>query len=297
MHETQDKSFGSRETLDTLISQKKRVSLPKLDSVVTHDNKQQQEQLEGNDDGKLEINEKKEGCCKAPSGRRRRDHDIESNRDPVFRGVWVGCCFFGCPRGRKKYEGGGEEDGPGCNRRGWVICIFLSLVVVAVFAFFAWPRIPLMRIEGASLLSPVSVTQTHQADIGNVSFQSSWLVNVTVDNRQNHLPTRLNKIEVVAKDALTGLMIGKNSNNDEAIILAPATISTIHLPININYQARDRSDTTFLDLYQACNGSSRNSLQVQFWITLYIAGLDWLGYKPTIIAKPAMAGFACPLAS
>ncbi|KAI7865498.1 hypothetical protein BDF14DRAFT_1883442 [Spinellus fusiger] len=237
------------------------------------------------------------------------------------RSFWIGCCFFSCgqrpnqasnrhPQQRRDKEG--EERhakaNSNCGRRSWVICTFISVILLAVIAYFLWPRTPLMRIEGASLTSQAKITQTRQGImVGNTAFETEWLVNVTVDNRQNRVPTRLVAIQVIAKDSLTGLLIGKGLHNSdpnpETIILPPRAISTIQLPIRVDYQARDASDTTFVDLTKACTPQSvsvpqdqgqRESLQLHFWITLHIFGLDWLGYKPTVIATPATGGFACP---
>lgn len=242
------------------------------------------------------------------------------------RGFWVGCCFVSCgqrpskksieqhqkQRREKDLEGDVRPKNRGFGRRGWVFCTFLSLLLAILVTFFLWPRTPLMRIEGASLTSPAKITETRQGlMVGNVAFESEWLVNITVDNRQNHVPTRLVQIQVLAKDALTGLVIGKGLHNDdpnsEHIVLAPNTISTIQLPIRVDYQARDSTDTTFVDITKACSpqkmipspdGNSqigqRESLPLHFWITLHFFGLDWLGYKPTVIATPATGGFACP---
>jgi hypothetical protein len=176
-----------------------------------------------------------------------------------------------------------------------------------VLAVVLWPRIPLIRVEGAQLSSSAKVTQTQQyvnnAIIGNVAFESTWLLNITMDNRSNLLNTRFDKIQIVAKDAMTGLPIGK-SLNDNIIWVAGHTISTIQLPMAINYQARDRSDATFSNLLRACIDIStvvgeggqqqHSSLPIQFWFTLYLFGLDWFGYKASVIATPATGGFVCP---
>jgi hypothetical protein len=262
------------------------------------------------------------------------DDDDEYNTTTT-RGFWVGCCFISCgqrpsrktieqrqkQKQRREKENNKDEDvkrskNRGFGRRGWVFCTFISLVIVVLITSFLWPRTPLMRIEGASLISAAKITETRQGVmVGNVAFGSEWLVNITVDNRQNHVPTRLVQVQVLAKDALTGLVIGKGLHNDdpnpEHIVLAPNTISTIQIPIRVDYQARDSTDTTFVDLTKAClpqqqvnalNSSPNNSaspnqreaLPLHFWITLHFFGLDWLNYKPTVIATPATGGFACP---
>ncbi|KAI9266332.1 hypothetical protein EDC94DRAFT_603442 [Helicostylum pulchrum] len=251
-------------------------------------------------------------------------HHLE-DYDHNTKGFWVGCCFVSCgqrpsrktieQRHKKRREKEIDEDirpkNRGFGRRGWVFCTFLSLLVLILVTYFLWPRTPLMRIEGASLTSPAKVTETRQGVmVGNVAFESEWMVNITVDNRQNHVPTRLVQVQVLAKDALTGLVIGKGLHNDDAnpehIILAPNAISTVQIPIHVDYQARDSTDTTFVDLTKACSppipfrspdsssNNQREALPLHFWITLHFFGLDWLGYKPTVIATPATGGFACP---
>lgn len=235
-----------------------------------------------------DMDEEKKEYVKRPPKKQKRDTFV----DETNRGCWIACCYISCRKG--------------CSRRGWVFCIFISLIVLVLSVYFLWPRTPLMRIEGASLTTPAKLTETKQGVlVGNVAFESEWLVNITVDNRQNHVPTQLTRIQIIAKDALTGLIIGKGVHNEdqepESVILSPSSISTIQVPIRIDYQARDSTDTTFVDLGRACSpgrfgmGSQREALPLHFWITLHFFGLDWLGYKPTVIATPATGGFACPL--
>lgn len=215
--------------------------------------------------------------------------ELEAMPQPWLRG---GCCFI-----RNKQQGG--RCFWFCGRREWVMITFLSVILSVILAFILWPRTPLIRIEGAKMTSPNKVTQTtHGMMMSNVAFESVWLLNITMDNRRNYLSTRFNRIQIIAKDALTGLLIAKGEPDNNDIYLQGHTISTIQLPISVNYQARDRSDTTFSNLQRACTNTTteiqHHSLSIQFWFTLYIFGLDWLGYKPSVIATPATGGFFCP---
>ncbi|KAI7869810.1 uncharacterized protein EV154DRAFT_127956 [Mucor mucedo] len=218
-------------------------------------------------------------------------------QEPPRKWLRGGCCFV-------RKEGGRGHCFFFCGRREWVMITFISVILSFVLAFIFWPRIPLIRIEGAMMTVPTNkVTQTQHGTermmMSNVAFESVWLLNITMDNRRNYLSTRFNRIQIIAKDALTGLLIGKGQPDGNSDIYIPGqTISTIQLPISVNYQARDRSDTTFSNLLRACTNTTEiqqhHSLSIQFWFTLYIFGLDWLGYKPSVIATPATGGFFCP---
>ncbi|KAG2225528.1 hypothetical protein INT45_010355 [Circinella minor] len=250
---------------------------------------------------------------------RKFKHYGDDEQGEEAKGMWIGCCFLSCngqqhnPKERKQ-----RTEPRKCGRRGWVFGSFIFMILLIITGYLLWPRTPLMRIEGASLLSPAHITETHQGVmVGNVAFESQWLVNITVDNRENRVPTRFTQIDVLAKDALTGLVIGKNNSTDHKVssehTLPANTISTIQLPITLDYQARDDRDTTFATLKKACTQQppkthhdsktnqtiteqpERESLQLHFWITLHVFGLDLVGYKPTLIATPATGGFACPL--
>lgn len=262
----------------------------------------------------IKIDDIREGAVSSDYREKRR---ISSDNGKDGSGV-VCCCFI------RKWK---EEDSKAirektshkrhircfcyCGRREWVMFAFITLVVAFILAFVFWPRTPLIRIEGAIRTGSTKVlTQTQQGSermmMGNVAFESVWLLNITMDNRRNYLPTmRFNRIQIFAKDAMTGLLIGKGIQNDDGRVDLPGhTISTVQLPISINYQARDKSDSTFLNLLKACTNMTlqqqdkhhhHHPLPIQFWFTLYIFGLDWLGYKPSLIATPATGGFICPL--
>lgn len=177
-----------------------------------------------------------------------------------------------------------------------LLCVFFFILFGGFFLFLIWPRVPLLRIEGASVISPVEIVQNQQGWMENVMFTTSWLVNVTVDNRQNYLPTRLNKVQVIVKDAATNALVGKGAHNDDPMdVVLMDGISTVSLLVTVNYQARDMSDPTFADLVHACHRPTTSSLPLHFWITLYIFGFDWLGFTPTVIATPASSGFSCPV--
>lgn len=186
------------------------------------------------------------------------------------------------------------------RRRKRVICVillFLFLIICGLGVFIAWPRAPLIRIDGASLLSAPQVAEVpNQGRGGNVAFETSWLVHASVDNRVNYIPIQWTT-ETVVKDALTGMVIGRQQQEqeqkDNIWVLAPRSITTQTLPIHIDYQARDKSDVTFMDLHDAC--FERQSMQIQFWVTLHIPALEWTGYKPSIVALPARGGFSCPV--
>ncbi|KAG1472593.1 hypothetical protein G6F56_001448 [Rhizopus delemar] len=229
----------------------------------------------------------------------------QQQEEPQTNGLWMGCCLISC--GGQERTRRQDKRKSGCGRRLWVIFVFLFLIAAAVIIGYIWPRTPLMRIDGASLTTTPKISETKQsAMVGNVAFESDWLVNITVDNRQNHVPTRLTQVQVVTKDALTGLMIGKGLYNDEnPLVLPPNAITKIQIPIHVDYQARDSTDTTFMDLIRACSPKyslndpslptgQHEALPLHFWITLHFLGLDWLKYNPTVIATPATGGFVCP---
>ncbi|KAI8640103.1 hypothetical protein BD408DRAFT_420307, partial [Parasitella parasitica] len=242
----------------------------------------------------------------------KNDDPVPEKTNESAIGVWIGsCCFIQHGETSKRqaalYTARKSKKKTYqcyCGRRAWVVTTFLTVITIAVLFFFIWPRIPLIRIEGAINTIPTKVTQTQQGGrISNVAFESTWLLNITMDNRRNYLTTRFNRIQIIVKDTMTGLLIGKGLNNNAddstAVYLPGKAISTIQLPISVNYQARDTTDTTFSNLIRACNTNStieagHHSLPIHFWFTLYLFGLDWLGYKPTIIATPATGGFFCP---
>ncbi|SAM01943.1 hypothetical protein [Absidia glauca] len=279
--------------------------------------------------------------------------------DTEEKGYWIGCCYLSCGGQQRRKTSSSKPPPPTrrCGRRWRVFGLFLATLLIIVLSSIFWPRTPLIRIEGASLLSPAKITTTNQgAMVGNVQFESQWMVNFTVDNRQNWvLPTRLVQWHVIVKDVLTGNVIGKGLQNDhpESMVLDPRAISTVQLGISLDYQARDVSDTTFASLKKACvpspalarrdeikgsnntvvptgtanqavalnnnstaalhpvtppppppspppslvpqSAKEHESLSLLFWITLHIWGLDFFGYRPTVLVTSATGGFVCPL--
>ncbi|KAG2222300.1 hypothetical protein INT45_006979 [Circinella minor] len=162
----------------------------------------------------------------------------------------------------------------------------------AITLFLTWPRTPLFRIDGATLLEPPKTSETDPSNTGNVAFDSTWSVSVTLDNRKNYIPLRFN-MEIIVKES--GTVIGRQATQQrQNVILSPQIISQINMPVHIDYEARRASDPTFANLRRACVEDTHEALQLQFWITIHYVGLEWTNYKPRIVATPATGGFLCP---
>ncbi|KAI8139729.1 hypothetical protein BJV82DRAFT_581825 [Fennellomyces sp. T-0311] len=176
-----------------------------------------------------------------------------------------------------------------------VIVIFVILIAGAISVYLTWPRTPLIRIDGASLLDEAKISETRYINAENVAFESTWQVEATIDSRQNYIPLSFT-METIVKDSLTGAVIGhqRQPDGDNTITLPARAISNTTVPIHIDYEARVASDPTFASLRRACVENSKEALQLQFWITIHIAGLEWIGYKPSIVATPATGGLPCP---
>lgn len=173
------------------------------------------------------------------------------------------------------------------RRQMCVFLVFLVFLLLGIGIFLSWPRTPLVRIDGASLTRPTQITNEQR----NFAFESGWQVQATFDSRRNYVPLRI-KTDALIKDALTGSVIGRQ-HQQEWVTVPPGTLSTVQIPVDIDYEARVPTDTTWNTLVDACT-TDKNALQLQFWITLHIAFLDWLGYRPKIIALPSTGGLACP---
>ncbi|KAI9477109.1 hypothetical protein BDB00DRAFT_934113 [Zychaea mexicana] len=177
-----------------------------------------------------------------------------------------------------------------------VITTFAILMAGAITTFLTWPRTPLFRIDGASLLQSPSITETHFTNAGNVAFESAWSVTASIDNRQNYIPLHFT-METVVKSS--GTVIGRHlqqqqQQEGQQVDLPARSISQVNIPVYIDYEARQASDPIFSSLRRACVEISHEALQLQFWITIHIAGLEWTSYNPSIVATPATGGLLCP---
>ncbi|KAI8090891.1 uncharacterized protein B0P05DRAFT_527835 [Gilbertella persicaria] len=176
------------------------------------------------------------------------------------------------------------------HTRLFVFSTFLFIILGAITAFFCWPRTPRVSMDGgADSLEPLDWTPMMPS---RSSLRAAWQINVTLDNRDNWIPTRLTKLDFVMVDSLTQAKFAWASTN-APIVLAPGTISPISLTFNVNYQAADRNDPTFQNLYHACTADKeRHSLNVLLRVSFHIFGLLW---TPLVIATPYTGGVLCPI--
>ena len=184
------------------------------------------------------------------------------------------------------------------KNKGRTICVitaFIILIAGAIVLFLTWPRTPLFRIDGATLLEPPTISETEHPNTGNVAFESTWSLIATLDNRRNYIPLRFS-MEIIVKES--GTIIGHQATQQQQqrqnVLLPSQMISQINIPVHIGYEARQASDPTFASLRRACVENTHEALQLQFWITIHISGLEWANYKPRIVATPATGGFLCP---
>jgi hypothetical protein len=118
-------------------------------------------------------------------------------------------------------------------------------IVVTIIWYFCWPRVPNLSFGDASVKDgPVWGPDT------NPSLQSDWYVNITIDNSENWIPTRINNIVFNVLDTNTQKFVGGGNTN--AFTIPGRSIQTLNVTVSINYTASSTTDQTFTDLYSAC---------------------------------------------
>lgn len=148
-----------------------------------------------------------------------------------------------------------------------VFFVFFLCILGAFAAFFCWPRTPRVSMGGgADSLSgspdwwggekqPLPSSDT--ALPSRPSLRATWQINVTLDNRDNWVPTHLNQLDFVMVDSLT-LAKFAWATTSGPMLLPPGVITPLSLTFNVNYQAADRTDPTFQNLYNACGPISES---------------------------------------
>lgn len=139
-----------------------------------------------------------------------------------------------------------------CTRRMYILCWITALVLAAVgiIIFFCWPRTPgvAMADKAQSIYLPADWGPDHQP-----SLRATWQLNVTLDNTQNWIPTRVHGIDFTLVDDATGVTFATGRQEPAGLmILPPRAMHPLRVVLHVSYEPPSINDTTFQDLYNAC---------------------------------------------
>lgn len=197
------------------------------------------------------------------------------------------------------------------RRRVTMVAIVLVCVILlgAMLAFICWPRTPKIRLAAAGRRRQ---DEDWGPDQQHPWLRTLWLVNVTLDNRENFVPTRILRLDLVMSDQVTRQAFASSSARD--LTLMPRTDTMIQMLFDVNYETPSVSDPTFEHLYSACGPQKISAVSsptlnitlqvmmsypallklgihyIYFKATFEILGIAW---KPTI-ESALPNGFRCP---
>ncbi|KAI8582572.1 hypothetical protein K450DRAFT_278250 [Umbelopsis ramanniana AG] len=181
-----------------------------------------------------------------------------------------------------------------CTRSSIVIVLFGLIVCISITLAFIWPRLPLLQIQGASLVVGPTVTYNPSA----TTYMASWDLDIATDNRNNYVPVTAVVIDTFVRHSLTGTIFGRGQQSN--VVLRPVSQYKMTLPIDINYQAKP-DDAVMNQILASCGPGPKSNttqpLEVDFGITIHIWGLSYFGYTPTITLTPPAGGFMCPFSA
>lgn len=182
-----------------------------------------------------------------------------------------------------------------CCRRWRLITLIsvLAAAVIAVIWYFVWPRVPILALDDAE---DTSNSYSWIKDNNNtiIAYNATWSLNMTANNDQNWIPTRINNMAVTVINHNTSQEIG--SGNSGSLILSPKdTQQVVNIPLKFLYW-NGPNDQTFQDLVDVCLVStndvamSRLRMHIDLIVTIRIAGIAWSSTQ--IVSPPE--GFMCP---
>jgi hypothetical protein len=179
----------------------------------------------------------------------------------------------------------------GISGRKLVFIAFGFIALVAVIWFFVWPRDPTLRFLDAGLVDDNAARYT------TTSMEATWIVNFTVINRENWIPTNIQNFAVSVVEGITGETFGYGDSGHVMLWPRSADQQVVPVTIHINF-TRDATNPTLKNLLDACwmknrdlaSPMSRQSLNVKFSVVYYIAGISW----HTISEVIPSSYFQCP---
>ncbi|KAI7879017.1 hypothetical protein K492DRAFT_196353 [Lichtheimia hyalospora FSU 10163] len=177
-----------------------------------------------------------------------------------------------------------------------MMCILFMLAAIATFV--CWPRTPQIKLAEQGTVGrargPEDATDWGP-DQQHPWLRTSWLVNVTLDNHDNFIPTRVNRLDVVLADYDTKQPFARSFATN--LVLSPRTDTQLTMLFDIEYETPSLKDPTFEHLYNACGPqkisvSAPPALNITLQAVFRLPGIAW---KPTVIQdSPLDDGFQCP---
>ncbi|KAI7860277.1 hypothetical protein BDC45DRAFT_494052 [Circinella umbellata] len=178
------------------------------------------------------------------------------------------------------------------------IVLFVIFLMIGFAFFFCWPRIPKIRLAPQAAAGRIRRPED-QTDWGpdqqHPWLKTAWIVNVTLDNHENFIPTRVNTLELVMADQVTNQPFARSTLHD--LILSPRTETLFNLLFDVEYETPSIKDPTFEHLYNACgpqkiSAMAPPALNITLQATFEIPGIVW---KPTVFLGDFLPyGFRCP---
>ncbi|CAO3585376.1 unnamed protein product [Absidia cylindrospora] len=164
----------------------------------------------------------------------------------------------------------------GLKSRIWTCLITGFLVLFTLLMYFLIPRMPTVKFSSAD------PKQQHWSEDAQ-SLTAQWIVDFSLDNSDNWIPTWMQKMVVALDDKDTKTQIGWGVLESQWI--PPRNGSYIvRIPINISYSSTTLPDETISDLISTCGprrqGQSLDPIAYQpelfnatFRVDIYLQGL------------------------
>ncbi|KAJ2963762.1 hypothetical protein NQZ79_g1322 [Umbelopsis isabellina] len=193
-----------------------------------------------------------------------------------------------CEKGIIVIEASSRKSRLQFSRSSIVMICFATLVSLSVILAFIWPRLPLFQVTGASLWYSPQVSRYPTI----TKYAAGWNLEVSVDNRNNYLPTAIVDMDIFVRHSASGTIFGHG--RQQHLTVNAYTKYNMSLALNIDYDGKP-DDPIMHDLFVACGPGPRTNethvLQVHFGVKISIWGLSYFGYNPTVILTPPSGGF------
>lgn len=133
----------------------------------------------------------------------------------------------------------------------WIFIVVACILAAGgVVTFVCWPRVPRVRLSPASAATVPRDVTDWGPDPQHPWLKTLWQVNVTLDNRDNFIPTRISGLTLIMADQATSQPFARASTGP--FLLAPRSETSMGMLFNVEYETPSMEDPTFQHLYNAC---------------------------------------------